>query len=399
MTGATMPRACAERETLQLTIRAATPADAAAYGALHQSAPDALIQHSWAWRDVIAESSDDTPHYFLAHTERGELVGALPAVQVHGPYGDLLLSLPLPGAYGGVFSSLPTITQQASVRRALLQHFVGVAADRGCMLATIATSPFARDTADYATDFAPDFVRDNFVQYIDLDDWNAHEPVSASVAKYVKRARTAKVKHGLRVEMSGAGQSASTVGTVGTVGTAKLFASPESSSADVMRYTAWEALHAARMREIHATPLPTAFLRAIRHRVIEHGHGTMMYVVRDNQVVAGCMFVGHRDVLDCFLLSSSTEGDRVLATSVLIVEALQWAKANGFRIFNWQSSSSRESGVYHFKNKWGSLEGSHQYLTRITGDISHLRRVPLSDVRAAYPWRYVMPFEQFTSQP
>ena len=80
-----------------------------------------------------------------------------------------------------------------------------------------------------------------------------------------------------------------------------------------------------------------------------------------------------------------------------VVDALDWAREAGYRYFNWQSSSSRTSGVYQFKQKWGSLEGQHHYLTRITGDITTLRQVPLDAIRAGYPWHYVMPFEQFTT--
>ena len=128
---------------------------------------------------------------------------------------------------------------------------------------------------------------------------------------FVKRAAQAKAKFGLT--------------TVFTDGDA--------------HFDAWDAIHADRMTELGTARLPHSVLHAIRKHVLRVGKGTMCYVLEGDTVLAGCMFVGQHEVLDCFMLSGSTAAARMLATSVLIVDALAWARDAGYRIFNWQSSS------------------------------------------------------------
>lgn len=349
-------------------IRVSTQVTADEYCAFIASCRSALVQHSWEWRAVIAADPRDVPVYFMAWDDEGHAVGALPAFEFSGPHGSLLISVPQPGGYGGVVvdASHPS---HADIHRALLEAFTAEATRRGCMLATVATPPFAGDAALYHDSFTPDFVRENFHQYIDLAADPAALPPRYDVAKYVKRAAQAKTRFGLTTVCA---------------------------DSDA-HFEAWNTIHADRMTELGTARLPRTFLQSIRDHVLRAGKGTMCYVLQGNTVLAGCMFVGQHEVLDCFMLSGSTAAARTLATSVLVVDAIAWARDAGYRYFNWQSSSSRESGVYQFKQKWGSLEGRHHYLTKITGDIRALRHVPLDEIRAGYPWHYVMPYEQFHS--
>lgn len=358
---------------LGTSVRVGTAITADEYRRFTAGCPSALVQHTWEWRDVVTFDGRDVPVTLVARDDDGEVCGLLPAYRCDGEYGALLISVPQPGGYGGVVVD-PVHPRRTDIHQALLEAFSVTAREQGCVLATISTPPFRAELALYEEHFAPDFVRENFHQYIDLaaplEHAGAAQPYD--VAKYVKRAAQARVKFGLEVTFDD----------------------------NDARFAAWDAIHEARMCELGVPRLPREFLEAIRTHVIGAGLGTMCYVLQGGTVVAGCMFTGHGDVLDCFMLSGGPDASRTLATSVLVVAALDWARRAGYRWFNWQSSSSRTSGVYQFKQKWGSLEGRHHYLTRITGDIGALRHAPLDRVRAAYPWHYVMPYEQFaTSSP
>jgi hypothetical protein len=352
-----------------VAVSVASAAQATAWGALIDACPHALVQHTWAWREVLAHDPRDTPVYLLATDADGTPLGGLPACHVRGPMGDLLLSLPQAGAYGGVLLR-PDLDDPQAVRTALVHAFVREAEARGCLLATLATPPFAEGAPfDALCDaFRPDFVRENFYQHLDLATWPHGAREHANVAKYVRRARAAAERHGLTL----------------------------SFAHDTAAFTEWEAVHAERMAAIGAARLPSPFLHAIRSHVLDAGLGFLVRVRRGDALLAGGLFVGRGDVLDAFLLAGTPQGDRLLASSVVVVAAIEHAAQRGFRRLNWQSCSSRDSGVYHFKAKWGSAEGTHHYLTRITGDIDALRRQSPAAVRAAYPWRYVMPFEAFT---
>jgi CelD/BcsL family acetyltransferase involved in cellulose biosynthesis len=349
-------------------FRVSTAVTEAAWRAFIQRTRTALVQHTWEWRTVIAADPREHAVYLAAFDDDGQVVGALPSFRFDGEHGALLISVPQPGGYGGVLVD-PAHPDAEAITQALLDAFVSEATQQGCLLATIATPPFLADPQQLIAQFAPDFIRENFLQYIDLDGDADALPGAHDARKYHKRAAQARTRYGLRTVFDD----------------------------DDALFAAWYDVHVDRMTALGVAPLPRPFLDAIRTGVVQRGLGTMCYVLQDGAVVAGCMFVGHHEVLDCFMLSGTPAAARTLATSVLVVDALDWARRRGYRRFNWQSSASRTDGVYAFKAKWGSQEGAHHYLTRITGDITALRRTPLDRIRRAYPWHYVMPYDAFTT--
>jgi hypothetical protein len=64
----------------------------------------------------------------------------------------------------------------------------------------------------------------------------------------------------------------------------------------------------------------------------------------------------------------------------------------GVERFNWQSSPSRESGVYIFKKRWGAIEGQHVILTKVFTDAEVFTSRPLEQIRAAYGHHFVLPY-------
>jgi hypothetical protein len=74
---------------------------------------------------------------------------------------------------------------------------------------------------------------------------------------------------------------------------------------------------------------------------------------------------------------------------------LLWAAGRGVRIYNWQSSPSRDSGVYRYKRQWGSREAPYTYVTRRLCDPARLSAIGREGVERAYPWHYVVPFAAF----
>ena len=100
-------------------------------------------------------------------------------------------------------------------------------------------------------------------------------------------------------------------------------------------------------------------------------------------------------VLDIFMMSADSGYFEKHPNSLLVFETLKHAKEKGYTYYNWQSCSSRESSVYHYKLGWGSREGLHYYLTRRVGDTGPLERTPLTEVVQRYAWHYVMPYERW----
>src|SRR5437773_5620716 len=102
--------------------------------------PTALVQHTMAWRQVVADLGVDTPVYLVARVD-GAVIGALPAFLYKGELGNLMLSVPQAGGYGGVVVDQNSPYKE-EVYAALLSRLVTEAEERECLCVTVCTPPF-----------------------------------------------------------------------------------------------------------------------------------------------------------------------------------------------------------------------------------------------------------------
>jgi Acetyltransferase (GNAT) domain len=330
--------------------------------------PNALVQHTMAWSKAITEVGMDTPVYLLARS-RGEVIGALPAFLYKSELGNLMLSIPQAGGYGGVIVDQNS-PQREETYAALLARLVWEGEKRDCLCVTVCTPPFFGNLALYRKYFQSDFEKENFYQYLELGS----EAVAAGNQQPALKLRE-NIRRNIRKAQSN-----------------NLIVTTEDNGS---RFASWYDLYKKRMRQINAEAIPRSLFEGIRRHVLTQGYGFLLYVLSDNDVIGGGVFVGHNQVIDYFMASADPEQMDKQPNSLLMYEAIKHATARGYRYWNWQSSASRQSPVYSYKSGWGSHEGLHYYLTKAIGDTAKLRRTPLSIIREEYRWHYVMPFEVF----
>jgi hypothetical protein len=115
-------------------------------------------------------------------------------------------------------------------------------------------------------------------------------------------------------------------------------------------------------------------------------------------MAAGSLYVLHREVMDVFAISMDS-AYRQHAPNALVADfSLSWARQRGVRVYNWQSSSSRRSGVYAHKRQWGSMEAPYYFVTRLLRDRQALAALGPERIRAEYPWHYLVPFAAFAER-
>jgi hypothetical protein len=88
--------------------------------------------------------------------------------------------------------------------------------------------------------------------------------------------------------------------------------------------------------------------------------------VRDKQKIASaCLYIRHLDVMDVYAISMDPAYIAHAPNALGTEASLEWGRQCGARIYNWQSSPSRQTGVYTYKSQWGSLEAPYYFVTRI----------------------------------
>lgn len=340
------------------------------YDALFEATPDAFIQQSTLWAEVISELGPDRPIFLLCRDGDRDLAG-LPLYLYEDGLGNILTSVPQPGPLGGVFcrSGLP----EAGVERAyalLLERAERTARERRCLTLTIITNPFHPDLALYERHLAPDYVLENFTQYVPVDEAVVEGRLAlrdldrrTNLSRNLKRAR-------------GAGFSVSTC----------------QSDAEL---EAWSRIHEQRHSELGAAPLDPRLFHNIRRVLEPRGKARLLLVKAGGEIASGCLYVRHRAVMDVFMLSMSGRYAEQAPNFLNTEQSLLWAAGAGVRIYNWQSSPGRRSGVYRYKSQWGSREAAYHFVTKRLCTPERLREIGREAIRAQYRWHYVVPFGVF----
>lgn len=338
------------------------------YKAFVDNCSCALVQHTMEWREVIAGIGEDIPVYLIAR-DNGKAVGALPAFLYKCELGNLIISIPQAGGYGGIVVGNDSSLKK-EVYSSLLARLIIEAKRHDCLLVTVCTSPLFGEISLYRKYFKPDFEQENLFQYIDLSDdfvsdldGKRRGKIRENIWRNIKKAKN----YGLSVTREDSDK----------------------------HFDRWYNIHEKRMGEIGAQPLPRILFEGIRRYVIKEGHGIFAYTFEQDRLIGGAVSVGHNQVMDYFMGSFDLDYHKSQPNSLLMYKMIKYAQAQGYIYWNWQSASSPQSGVYHYKAGWGSQDGRHYYLTKVVGDIAELRQVPLSVIKEKYRWHYVMPFQEF----
>lgn len=339
----------------------------ARYDRLFESCPEAFIQQSSLWAEAIQGLGPDRPILLLCH-DRGQDLAGLPLYLFEASTGNVLTSVPQPGPLGGVFVR-PGVSEAAAdeIYARLIERAVAIAKAHSCLSLTVITNPFRADLELYERSLESPIVLENFTQWIPLDEVVDGERIllrdlnrRSNLSRNVRRAREA----GFSVEAA-------------------------RGEEDLL---AWYRVHVQRHRELGASPLGLDLFRNLVRILGPRGKAHLLLVRRGREIASGCLYVLHRDVLDVFMLSmdSSFVED---APNFLNTEAsLVWARKQGARIYNWQSSPGRETGVYRYKQQWGSREAPYYFVTQLLCAPEVLLRLGKQGIADAYSGHYVVPF-------
>jgi hypothetical protein len=338
------------------------------YDDLHRDAKTPIAQLSVAWSDVIAPLGPDAPSFLVARDPgRNEVVGGLPLYCFRGPSGAVLTSVPQAGPLGGaiVRRGVPD-EREPAIYAALLRAALDLGRAQGCVSLTIITNPFSGDERLYRDAAPPDLVLNNFCQVIDLGAaLRSGERVFADNSRHNNHVRKNLAKSreaGVQVDWARPGD-----------------------------LDAWYAIHRKRHGELGAQPLPEPLLRAILAVLGEAGTAGLAIARVSDRIIGGCIFIWSGSVADAFIMSADSDYLQTGVNYAITEFALKRFREKGVRWFNWQSCR-RGTGVYTFKERWGSVEKPYAFLTWTLPGFDAILEKTTPEISAHFPWHYVAPF-------
>lgn len=341
------------------------------YDGLFEACPDAFVQQSTAWAEVIAPIASDRPYFLLAHAD-GQDVAGMPLYLFRHPLGNALSSVPQAGPLGGVFVA-PSVapSQHEAIYEALLRRAEALALEHECLSLSIITNPFQPDHERYARLLSPTYTLENFTQWIPMRNV-VDEERRFVLPDLLRRSNLSRnVKKALDAGF-----------TVKDCDTDEELA-------------AFHAVHARRHAELGVDAFPLSLFQRLRDVLVPAGKARLLLVKKGDAIASGCIYLVHRHVLDVLRITVSSEFLAESPNFLNTRESLLWAHDRGVRIYNWQSSPSRDSGVYRYKAQWGARELPYYFVTKLYCEASRIRSIGLDVLKRDYALHFVVPYSAF----
>jgi len=333
------------------------------YDTLLNNCSDSFIQQSSDWARVIKNEGPDKP-LFLLFEENGKDIAGIPLYLFEEGEGNILTSIPHPGPLGGIFSSdFLSQNKKKIIYKKLINHIDKLAVRYNCILFSTITNPITEDYTQYKEVFTPDFELENFTQIIDLT-----KPSTRS--------------HGVRNNINKAKNNKLEI----------------TYSKDVDTFSKWVKIHNKRHHELGITPLKKELLNKIFKMINKSGNGNFISIYKEDKIIAGGIFINNNFTMDVYMLSFDKQYSKFKPNYILIDEIIKIAEKKKIKYFNWQSSASRNDGVYEFKRQWGSIEKKYYYLTKIYCSPEKIKSIGLINIKAKYPNHFLIPFGFFESE-
>ncbi|MFN0031532.1 MAG: GNAT family N-acetyltransferase [Flavobacteriales bacterium] len=133
-------------------------------------------------------------------------------------------------------------------------------------------------------------------------------------------------------------------------------------------------------------------LRLLANASNEGGNTTTWLAMLDNKIVAGLIMIFSPATASYYLPCSLHEYRTQQPSTVLIHHAMMHARSRGIRLWNWESSPSKESGVYKFKKKWGSMDGTYKIFVKPLRNTDYFRTHGSNGISSRFPYFFVYPF-------
>jgi hypothetical protein len=288
---------------------------------------------------------------FIARNDSGMVVGYMPTMVKESELGKVISSLPFFGPNAGVLCATHDVIEP------ILNCLKGWIAEQRPISTSIYT-PFEDHRAEsiYAS-LMPDALRiEKFTNFIKLDSLSFNSGLLYDLRK--------AEKGGVVVE----------------------------ATSDIALVPDIYAIYIRNCEDYGIPPKPYACVEELV-RSSASNNRTATYIARKDGQIIGALIMIYSPITASYYLPCSIHEFRSLQpTSLLIHHAMMECKKRGLAYWNWEASPSRESGVYKFKKKWGSEDGSYSIFILPGRPKEDFAAWGQEGISRAFPFFFVYPF-------
>jgi hypothetical protein len=319
-----------------------------------------LAQHSWAWQRVLAEWPGHTWKLLALCDYSNNIIGCIPFCQKQTELGKVIMSSPLSASYGGVLHIEEC--DWHDVYKILLHELMEYAQSEKVDIISIFSSPFRDDVKYYRDYFKPTYEMAKFYQYIP----NVNSIDECGNSKFRNNVRRSVRK----VEESG-------------------FMLQHSTDSSLV--SQWYDVVTERFCDIKAVPVAQDFYVAIMKYLGEEGLAELLYVTTPQGIIGGGIFL-YGWCQDIYLRVATTPMLTSGVSTYLDYQGLLRGIEKDVNAHNFQSSPSKDSATYQYKQSWGCLEENNYYFVKVIGDEKKFLKAGKTMTSDSFPYYFVLPY-------
>lgn len=329
------------------TVGPLEPGEQAAYDAYVGSHPDALVYVTRKYMEVLKRLLGCGEHTLVAR--RGaEIEGVMPILYADAASGRIYNSLPYYGSNGGILAS------DTQAGEALAEAWDALIESGATAGGTVITNPFA--TRPHPT-LRHNLQDERIAQFTHLTA-DVMNRVDSSARRNVRKAE----RSGYQVEIA----------------------------ANTDTFASLYELHEANIRAIGGRPKAREFFGLV-HETMAPGREYDLWVARSGgRVAAALLVLLFNGTVEYFTPAIQHEHRSQQPLALIIRDAFEHYRSQGFRIWNWGGTWHSQTGLRRFKLKWGAEERLYPYFVQVNA--ASLIEADASDILASYSGFYVLPF-------
>ena len=320
--------------------------------------PSVLGYHYPLYRKMLEKIGVGKPLYIGLLDHSDKVIAILPGFIKTQKEGSLYCSLPFFGPNSGVLFD-KTVHDPHCVYSSILS-FLFSELEKHEMISASFYSAFY-DNDDY-TEFerlVPDpVIIDKFTNFISLASYN---PIS-SVKNHIRKA----IKSGVTIR-------------------------------DVRKKEDIDTIYSIYTKNCEDYGIPLKPFSCVEE-IIEVGNSggfSKTYIAETGDKIIGALIIIYSPSTASYYLPCSIHEYRIYQPMPLLIDhAIKESILRGTRFWNWESSPSKDSGVYKFKKDWGSLDGTYKIFVRTYKDFDFYRQLGQNRINGLFPYYYVYPFNR-----
>ncbi|MFL2983777.1 MAG: GNAT family N-acetyltransferase [Candidatus Neomarinimicrobiota bacterium] len=332
-----------------------------------QKSPNAMFNHSLLYRDFLREILKGSQDRYLCAFKDNQMQAVLPLFIKHGSIGAVVNSLPFFGSHGGIIGK-PNLDRKIS--DALLTTLNDFCQKVNAISCTIIESPWEDDKHRYSS-YEANLIDERVGQILSLPKKDKISIVEQSLMSLYHTKTRNMVRKGIKGGFD--------IDHNGSSGTLKIL----------------HTIHDEGIRRIGGTPKELSTFQAIQ-KIFKYNHDYRVYTARKNgQIVSALLLFYFKDMVEYYSPVTLESYRNQQPLSLLIFRAMCDAiTEKQARYWNWGGTWLNQSGVYHFKSRWGTNDYPYRYHIKTFVDFKK-ENISKSLLNDKYKNYYSIPFTVF----